>query len=136
MDFIKQLATRNLITTEYNATIQEAAKIMEEKKIGSLLVKKEGEIIGIFSETDVVRRAVAVGLDAKTVTIESLITTPIISLDINSEAEEANDLMRDKGIRHLPLTEKGEIVGIISVRDLLRFFRIYYKGIGSLKEGK
>jgi len=136
MDFIKQLATRNLITIQYNSTIQEAARVMRDKKIGSLLVEKDGDIIGIFSETDVVRRAVANGLDAKKVTIESLITSPIISLDINSEAEEVNDLMRDKGIRHLPLTEKGKIVGIISVRDLLRFFRVYYKGIGTLKEGK
>ena len=136
MDFIKQLATRNLITIQYNSTLQEAARVMRDKKIGSLLVEKDGDIIGIFSETDVVRRAVANGLDAKEVTIKTLITAPIISLDINSEPEEANDLMRDKGIRHLPLTENGKIVGIISVRDLLRFFRVYYKGIGTLKEGK
>jgi len=135
MDFIKKLATRDLITIPYNSTIQDAARVMKDNQIGSLLVEKNGNIIGIFSETDVVRRAVANGLNSIEVNIETLITSPIISLDINSDPEEANDLMRDKKIRHLPLTENGKIVGIISVRDLLRFFRVYYKGIGSLKEG-
>jgi CBS domain-containing protein len=90
--------------------------------------------VGIFSETDVTRRAAAEGLDPKKVTIESIMTTPIISLEIKTEPEKANDLMKDKGIRHLPLTENGKIIGIISVRDLLRFFKVYYNGIGSLKE--
>ncbi|HEX9756904.1 MAG TPA: CBS domain-containing protein [Nitrospiria bacterium] len=134
MDVLNRLVNREIVTVEYNASLQQAAQIMRDKRIGSLLVVKDGEYVGIFSETDVTRRAAAEGLDPKKVTIESIMTTPIISLEIKTEPEKANDLMKDKGIRHLPLTENGKIIGIISVRDLLRFFKVYYNGIGSLKE--
>ncbi len=135
MDVLNKLVTRKIATIPHDATLQEAARFMRDQKIGSLLVIKDGDYVGIFSETDVTRRAAAEGLNPKNVRIESIMTSPIISLDIHSEPEKVNDLMKEKGIRHLPLTENGKIIGIISVRDLLRFFKVYYNGIGSLKDG-
>jgi CBS domain-containing protein len=133
MDVLNMLVNRAIVSIDHNATVQDAARIMRDKKIGSLLVVKEGKYVGILSETDVNRRAVADGLIPAKVTVESIMSSPIISIDIHSPPERANDLMREKGIRHLAVTEQGEIVGIISVRDLLRYFQVYYGGIGSLK---
>ena len=134
MDVLSMLVNRAVETIDYNTTLQVAARIMRDKKIGSLLVVKEGKKMGIISETDIARRAVAEGLVPEKEKVESIMSSPIISVDIQSTPEKANDVMKEKGIRHLAVTEQDEIVGIISVRDLLRYFKVYYDGIGSLKK--
>ena len=134
MDVLSMLVNRAVETIDYNTTLQVAARIMRDKKIGSLLVVKEGKKTGIISETDIARRAVAEGLVPEKEKVESIMSSPIISVDIQSTPEKANDVMKEKGIRHLAVTEQDEIVGIISVRDLLRYFKVYYNGIGSLKK--
>jgi CBS domain-containing protein len=134
MDLLNMFVNRAIITVDHSATLREATCIMRDKKIGSLLVVKDGKKVGIVSETDVTRRAAAEGLVPDQVVVETIMSFPIITLDIHSTPEKANDLMKDKGIRHLAVTEGNEIVGIISVRDLLRYFKVYYDGIGSLKQ--
>ena len=134
MDVLSMLVNRNIETVEHHASLRTAAQVMRDKKIGSLLVRKEGKTVGIISETDLARRAVAEGFVPDQVKVETIMSSPIITIDIRSTPEMANDLMKDKGIRHLAVTEQGEIVGIISVRDLLRYFKVYYDGIGSLKK--
>ena len=134
MDVLNMLVNRAIETIDHSETLQTAARIMRDKKVGSLLVVKEGKKTGIISETDITRRAVAEGLVLEKETVESIMSSPIISVDIQSTPEKANDLMKENGIRHLAVTEKKEIVGIISVRDLLRYFKVYYDGIGSLKK--
>ncbi len=134
MDVLSMLVNRAVETIDHNTTLQVAAQIMRDKKIGSLLVVKEGKKTGIISETDIARRAVAEGLVPEKEKVGSIMSSPIISVDIQSTPEMANDIMKEKGIRHLAVTEQDEIVGIISVRDLLRYFKVYYDGIGSLKK--
>lgn len=134
MDPLNLLVNRSVVTIENSATVQEAARLMRDKKIGSLLIVKGGKMVGILSETDVTRRAAAEGLAPNQVIVESIMSSPIITLEAQSTPEEVNDLMKEKGIRHLAVTEGGEIVGIVSVRDLLRYFKVYYEGIGSLKK--
>ena len=134
MDVINMLTNREIQTISHDAPIQKAAQIMRDKKIGSLIVMKEGKEIGIVSETDISRKAVANGLQMEEATADSIMSSPIISIDIQATPETANDLMRDNGIRHLVVTEQEKVCGIISVRDLLRYFKVYYDGIGSLKK--
>lgn len=134
MDLLNMLVNREIVTVEHDATLQTAARLMRDHKIGSLLVVKGGKKVGILSETDVTRRAAAEGLVPDQVTAGSIMSSPIITLDVHAAPEKVNDLMKEKGIRHLAVTEKGEIVGIVSVRDLLRYFKVYYDGIGSLKK--
>ena len=133
MDVLNMLVNRSIVTIDHAATLKEAAQLMRDKKIGSLLVVEDSKIVGIISETDVTRRAVAESLVPDRVTVKTIMSSPVITLDIQSTPEMANDLMRDKGIRHLAVTEGGKIIGIISVRDLLHYFKVYYDGIGSLK---
>lgn len=132
MDVLDKLVNRSIITVPHDASLLEAAWIMRNRRIGSLLVERNGQKVGILSETDVTRRAVAEGLHPGQVTVEAVMSHPIITLDIQSTPEMANDMMKERGIRHLAITESDQIVGIISVRDLLRYFKIYYHGIGSL----
>jgi CBS domain-containing protein len=136
MDVLNMLINRSIVTIDGAATLQQAARLMRDKRIGSVLVEKNGKITGIVSDTDVTRRAVAENIAPDRVTVESLMSSPLISIDIHSTPEMANDLMKDSGIRHLPVTENDKIIGIISVRDLLHYFKVYYGGIGSLKKEK
>ncbi len=120
---VGHLMNKEVQTINDEATVQEAARKMKEKKIGSLLVEKKGQIAGIITETDIVRKAVAQGLDLKKKTVGSLMSSPVITLDQQRSPRDAYDLMGENGVRHLGVTQNGKIVGIVSVRDLLTFFK-------------
>lgn len=104
-------------------TLCEAAKLMGSFKVGALLVKEGEEFLGVLSESDLVRRGMAEGRDPGKATVRMVMSSPIISIDIDRPTSEASDLMGEKGIRHLAVTDSGKIVGIISVRDLLRYYK-------------
>ena len=91
-------------------------------------MEKAGEYSGIITETDVVR-AVAEQRDATQSTVQGLMSSPIISIDKKLSPQYARDLMADRRIRHLAVTEEGNIVGVISVRDLLAYFKIVSKEV-------
>ena len=128
------LMHREVMTISIDATLREVAKKMGEKKIGSLLVEKNGKTVGIVSETDLARKGVGLGLDPERAKVGDIMSAPIISIDIKGSAEEANDLMKTHGVRHLIVMDGERVVGIISVRDLLRYFKVYYDGLGSLRK--
>lgn len=115
--------TRDIKAIDRDASVREAARLMRDKGVGSLLVQARGEYIGIVSETDVVRRGVADGLDVDDAPVHRVMSSPIITLDIKKSAVEANALMSERAIRHLVITEEGKMVGVLSVRDLLVYFK-------------
>jgi len=126
MATVGQLMTREMSTISEEASIQEAAKYMQVNRIGSLLVEKDAQYTGIITETDVVR-AVAEGPDVTEITVEGVMSSPILSVDRKLSPQYARDLMADRRIRHLAVTEEEKIVGIISVRDLLAYFKTVSK---------
>jgi CBS domain-containing protein len=117
------LMSRDLMTIPHDATLKRAACLMRDRRIGSLLVVQNDHHVGILSETDLVRRGLAEGLDPDKATVKTIMSSPIITLDIEKSAEDANAMMSEKGIRHLAITEEGKIAGILSVRDLLIYFK-------------
>jgi len=123
MATLGQLVNRKIQAVKHDATIREAAAIMKRQRIGSLLVEKDGQYMGIVTETDIVRKAAAAGIDIKKETVSSISSSPVITLDIYRTPQDAHDLMGEIGVRHLGVTDKGRIVGIVSVRDLLVYFK-------------
>lgn len=123
MATIGQLMTRNLSLISEDASIQEAAKHMHAKRIGSLLVQKESDFSGIVTETDVVRAVAEQPAQMERLKVKELMSSPIIAVDRNMSPQYARDLMADRKIRHLAVNEDGKIIGIISVRDLLGYFK-------------
>lgn len=113
------LMNRHIQSIRPDTSISEAAKLMSDRKIGSLLIEEGGDFIGIISESDMVRRGMAQGLDPEKAKVKDIMTQPIISLDIDKTAKDANDIMANRGIRHLAITDRGKIVGVLSVRDLV-----------------
>lgn len=106
---------------ERDTSIKSAAEQLRDFNIGSLFIVKGGEIIGIFTDTDVVRRCVAGGLDPVRATVEQVMSAPVLMIDENKTLLDANDLMAKSHVRHLGVSRNGKLVGMISVRDLVVF---------------
>jgi CBS domain-containing protein len=117
------MMNKNMRTIQTEATLLEAARLMRELQVGALLVEENGHLVGVVSETDLVRKAMAEGRDVGREKVRTIMSSPIITIDIERPASDASDLMSEKGIRHLAVTDSGKIVGVISVRDLLRYYK-------------
>lgn len=109
------------VTVERDICVRTAGQIMRDRNIGSLFVANGKEIIGIVTDTDMVRRVVATGADMLKTTVEQVMSAPLISIEENKTLLDANDLMAQSHLRHLGVTRNGQLVGMISVRDLVVF---------------
>ena len=112
---------QKFITVERDTDAQAAARIMRDRGIGSLFVTNGKEIVGILTDTDMVRRVVAAGVDTLTTTAEQIMSAPIVTIEEDKTVLDANDLMAQTHLRHLGVTRDGKLVGMISVRDLVVF---------------
>lgn len=123
MDPIKSfmVPSERFITVERDTDVQTSARIMRDRRINSLFVTNGKEIVGILTSIDMVRRVVAVEVDTLTTTAEQIMSAPIVTIEADKTILDASDLMAKTHIRHLGVTEGGELVGMISVSDLLVF---------------
>ncbi len=120
---IGQLMTNTLISVQHDTSVLLAAEKMSEERIGSLLVEKNGEFTGILTETDVVRKAAAKGLDLSTTLVHEIMSAPVLSIDLHVSSRYAIDIMSNAEIRHLAVTDEGKTIGLLSVRDILDYFK-------------
>ncbi|MCC6965691.1 MAG: CBS domain-containing protein [Nitrospira sp.] len=106
-----------------SASIKEAGRLLQKWRIGSLLVDDGSRYLGIITDTDLSRKAVAKGLDPNSTTVMSCMSKAVVTIEDSEPIKEALRLMKKEGIRHLPVTEDGTIVGVLSVGDLLRAYQ-------------
>jgi|SRR5688572_20390011 CBS domain-containing protein len=123
MDPIKSFMVPSdmFITVERDTDVQTAAGIMRDRRINSLFVTNGKEIIGILTDTDMVRRVVAAEVDFLTTTAEKIMSAPILTIEGDKSVLDASDLMAQTRVRHLGVTQDGKLIGMISVRDILVF---------------
>ncbi len=119
METIKSQMTTPVTSIYSEGTAQDAAKLMKEKGIGSVLIKGWEDYVGIVSERDLVYRVIGEGLNPSTTPLSSIMTESILSIDLNESPAEAAILMLEYKINHLAVTENNVIVGILSVKDLV-----------------
>ena len=93
---------------------------MAEKNIGALLVMKEDQVKGILSERDCIRKVDLQGRTSRITKVNEVMTSDVISVQVSEQLEECMATMIEKNIRHLPVYEDGQLLGLISVRDVLR----------------
>lgn len=117
------MMTREIKTINPDASLCDAAKMMRDARVGALFVVESGNYIGVITETDLVRRGMAEGKSLLFEKVRTIMSSPVITIDIDRPASDASDLMSEKGTRHLAVTDSGKIVGLISVRDLLRYYK-------------
>lgn len=109
-----------VFTIAPEATVFEALNLMAEHNIGALLVMTGDEIRGIVSERDCIRKVDVRGRNARDTKISEIMTSDVITVEANQPLEDCMSLMIDKNIRHLPVCEGRELLGLVSVRDVLR----------------
>ncbi|MBI5750244.1 MAG: CBS domain-containing protein [Nitrospinae bacterium] len=125
---VKKIMTPNVYSLSQDTTIRKASKLMKEKNIGSLYIKENDKLIGVVTETDIVRKGVADNIDMDSASLGDIMSSPIYTIDINKTVTEANEMMDKHKVRHLAVKEGENIVGVISARDLLH--PIYLDGEG------
>ena len=114
------------------ATVYEAIEQMVEHNCGSLLVMEEGDIAGIFTERDYLRKITLQGRTSKTTAVQEVMNSPVVVVEAGAEIDEALAMMTDRHIRHLPVVSEGQVVGVVSIGDLVKYktkeqeFRIGY----------
>ncbi|MBW3004910.1 CBS domain-containing protein [Candidatus Woesearchaeota archaeon] len=111
--------TKNPITIKAGASLKQCADLMAKKHIGSVLVEEKGQIVGILSEQDIVRKAVAKGTAGKK-KVKDLMETNLVTITPDKDLFEAIRVMRDHNIRHLPVMYKGKFLGLITMKDILK----------------
>jgi CBS domain-containing protein len=112
---------RNQVTVfaEVQQTVLEAVKLMVQHNIGAVPVLKEGQLVGIFSERDLMSRVVAEGKDAAHTKVSAVMTEDPLTIAPNDNLETCMTLMKRHGFRHLPVCSGREVKGVISLRDIL-----------------
>jgi len=109
---------QNPVTLAATATAQEACSLMRKHRIGAILVvEEENRLIGIFTGRDAVCRVLAEGRDPVATRLEDVMTTAPVTMKPGSTANDALHLMQDGGFRHIPVVDKGRIIGIVSKGD-------------------
>jgi CBS domain-containing protein len=97
-----------------------ALSLMAEKSVGALLVIEKGKIVGIFSERDYARKVILKGKSSKDIFVREIMTTNVRFITPEQTCEQALALMTDKHIRHLPVLQDDQLVGIVSIGDLVK----------------
>ena len=123
MPTVSQIMVKRPKSIGPKTSIASAAKLMKQARVSSLLVKKGKQLTGIVTDTDIVRRAVASGKPLGKLTVEKIMTTPFCTIEGTQSVDDAQEMMAELGVRHLGVTKNGEIVGIVSVRDLLLHYK-------------
>jgi len=127
MKTLANIMTTTLQKIETKANIIMASQKMRDGQVGSLVVVRqrelmrdqEEEIIGVISETDIIRKAVAQEQNLAVTTVDTVMTSPMITVEASWPLEDAFHMMKDSGVRHLLVTQNTVVVGLVSLRDLL-----------------
>lgn len=115
---VKEAMKTNLAKVEPNMTVLDAAQLMKKRKIGNVLVVEKKQPIGILTESDILKKVVAEGKNAKDVLVKNVMSTPIIVIDPYVSLEEAMKTMGKCNVRRLPVIENNELIGIITQKDI------------------
>jgi len=113
--------SHDVLQIDGDATVFEAITKMVDANVGSLLVTGEGDIIGIVTERDYLRRVTLQGRTDKETAVREIMSSPLIVATPETTVDECMALMTDRRIRHVPVVDEGEVVGVVSIGDLVRF---------------
>ena len=113
--------TGELLKIDGGAPVIEAVKRMVDANVGSLLVTEDDDIVGIVTERDYLRRVALEGRDENEAAVSEIMSAPLVVVSPETTIEECMALMTERRIRHLPVVEDEEVVGLVSIGDLVKF---------------
>ncbi len=100
--------------------VYDALELMAEKEIGALLIKEDGGVVGILSERDYARKVILKGRSSLATPVRDIMTRPVVCVHPEQTVDECMALMTSRRIRHLPVILDGEVVGLVSIGDLVK----------------
>jgi signal-transduction protein with cAMP-binding, CBS, and nucleotidyltransferase domain len=110
-----------VLEIDAGASVFEAVQRMVERNVGSLLVTEKGEITGIVTERDYLRRVTLEGRTDRETAVREIMSSPLIVVTPETTIDECMALMTDRRVRHLPVVEGGTVVGVVSIGDIVKF---------------
>jgi len=110
----------NTLSIDLDSTVYDALRVMAEHDVGALLVLKNEQLAGIFSERDYARSLVLKGRSSKDTPVSEVMSTQVITVSPNQTTEECMNIMTDHRIRHLPVVDQGKLIGVLSIGDLVK----------------
>ena len=117
---MRDVMVKQVITTRKDSTVEEAVKLMNEREIGCLIVTENNRPIGILTERDLLKRILVKSKDLKGMKVQDVMSMPLISVEPNVQIGDASRLMFQKNIKKMPIVKKGELVGLVTLTDILR----------------
>lgn len=120
-DVLGAKARGDVLSIDSEATVYDAVEKMVEANVGALLVTVDGRIEGIVTERDYLRRVTIEGRTDHETHVREIMTSPLIVVSPETSIDECMALMTERRIRHLPVAEHGEVVGVISIGDVVKF---------------
>ena len=117
---LKSKPEQTVHTIEPAASVYEAVKLMANKNVGALVVVELGRVVGIVSERDYARKVVLMGRNSSETTVATIMSSPVIHVDPQNSVNDCMVLMTEKRIRHLPVVENDQLVGVISIGDCVK----------------
>lgn len=117
---VHECMTTKPISIDRDAGLQDAAKLMADHRIGALLVKEHGTAVGVITDQDIVRHFVAKGINPLAKGVRDLRAKELITISPEADIYDALVKMRDHGIRHLPVMQGRELIGLLTLKDILK----------------
>lgn len=117
---VGQLMKQDLVTVDAATLVIDAAKLMKACNVGSVLVSKKERIVGIVTESDIVKKFLGADKVPYFIAVEEIMSSPVVGIEARRPITEAADLMNKHRTRHLGVTKSGALVGVVSVRDFLK----------------
>ena len=125
---ISEYMARNVKTISVDATLKELSQSFIDQGVSALLVKDGDDYVGIVSDKRLAREGVAKGLNMETTTVRAIMRSEMLLIESDQPVREAQAMMKANGVRHLVVTEAGNIVGIVTISDLIRYFTDFFEG--------
>jgi CBS domain-containing protein len=120
---LKDIMVSKVVTIDPDKTARDAARLMADNGISSVIVMKGDEIVGIVTERDLVRKVCANDISSSKVSITSVMSSPVITAESDLPIEAAVQRMFNNRIRRLPVVEDGKLVGIVTISDIAKHMR-------------
>jgi CBS domain-containing protein len=111
----------DVLKIDASSTVFDAIKKIVDKNVGSILVTEGDEVVGIMTERDYLRKIAVLGRTSHETLVSEIMTAPLVYVTPETTIEESMAIMTDRRIRHLPVVEDEDVVGIISIGDLVKF---------------
>jgi CBS domain-containing protein len=111
----------DVLKIDASATVFDAIKKIVEMNVGSILVTEGDDVVGIMTERDYLRKIAVQGRTSRETLVAEIMTSPLVYVTPDTSIEESMAIMTDRRIRHLPVVENDDVVGIISIGDLVKF---------------